>query len=185
MKFKFYINNHIHFEGTLHCSQCIGTSKNGQRCRRRVCIGTPYCYQHLRSEKHLTIKKSNIANAGKGLFAFGPENQIIFKKDETIIKYIGELIDHREVESRYAEFTAPYTVILKQDEYSDAALERGAGALANQGTKNNARLGVNFRTKPHYALLKSTRNIRGGEEILLDYGDRYILNEDGVYFITR
>jgi hypothetical protein len=26
MKFIFKINNHIHFEGILHCSQCIGNT---------------------------------------------------------------------------------------------------------------------------------------------------------------
>jgi len=150
-----------------------------------VCVGSPYCYQHLKSERHLTIKKSTIANAGKGLFAFGPENEVIFKKNETIIRYDGELIDDREVVNRYAEFTAPYVIELKQDEFEDGALERGAGSLANQGRKNNARLGVYFKSTPHYALLKAIKNIYGGEEILVDYGDRYQFNEEGVHFITR
>jgi hypothetical protein len=185
MFFKFYINNHIHFKGKLHCEQCEGTSKNGQRCRRRVCIGSPYCYQHLRSEKHLEIKKSNIAKAGKGLFAYGPPDEVIFKKNETIIKYDGELIDEREVRDRYAEFTAPYTIELKDSEFEDGALERGPGSLANQGIKNNARLGVYFNSTPHYALLKATKNIYGGQEILVDYGDRYQFDEEGVHFITR
>ena len=102
-KFLFYISNNLFFEADVQCMQCEGTSKNGNQCRRRVCIGTPFCWQHLASEKKLKIKQSNIANAGKGLFAWNPKNpnEVIFKRARTtrfqntpgqkIVEYAGEL----------------------------------------------------------------------------------------------
>ena len=40
-KFYFYINDNLFFETDVQCMQCNGKSKNGNQCKRRVCIGTP------------------------------------------------------------------------------------------------------------------------------------------------
>lgn len=46
-----------------------------QNCKqRKVIIGFEYCFQHLKSERHLTVGNSLIPGAGKGLFAYDPRN---------------------------------------------------------------------------------------------------------------
>jgi hypothetical protein len=188
MKFKFYINNGLHFVGQLECDRCIGVNKNGSRCKRRVCIGTFYCFTHLQSEKHLKIKTSNIEGAGKGLFAFSKtDDELLFRKDETIIKYVGELIHADELVHRYADKTGSYALKIKENDYEDSALIRGVGSIANTAPHlcdNNTRLAVCYR-KPQYAMLKATKNIYNGDEILCDYGPYYTLHENGVYFTTK
>ena len=44
------------FSGNLQGRRCVGHCRNGTRCSRRSVIGTPYCYQHLKSDCHLRIK---------------------------------------------------------------------------------------------------------------------------------
>lgn len=188
MKFKFYINNDLHFVGQLDFERCAGTSKNGNRCKRRVCIGLPYCFQHIKIEKHLQIKTSTIPNSGKGLFAFSKiPNELLFRKDQTIIQYYGELISEDEKEERYDDKTAPYGVIISQNEFEDAALRRGIGAIINHNTSRyvNARLGVCFNKNPHYVVIKANKNIYNGQEIFINYGDRYAMHEEGVYYTTK
>jgi len=56
--------------------QCTGHHRNGARCNRRVIMGFEYCFQHLKSERHLTIRNGNIPGAGKGLLHMIPETQM-------------------------------------------------------------------------------------------------------------
>lgn len=183
--FKFYIGHNLHFHHLMETEQCVGHNKNGSRCKRKVTIGTPYCYQHLLNEKHLKIKKSNIPNAGMGLFALDkskPEDAIIFRKGDKIIDYVGEIVDMKTLDERYGEEnTAPYTVAIskKKDEYDDAALIRGVASLSNQGNKksqNNTKFGLNVREGK--VILKAWKNIRNGDEILTDYGGEYTLDKN-------
>ena len=90
--FVYSVNGHVTFSGNLQGRRCIGHCRNGRRCSRRSVIGCPYCYQHLKSDRHLRIKPSTIHNAGKGLFAEDSTqapNAIIFRRDDDIIEYIG------------------------------------------------------------------------------------------------
>jgi hypothetical protein len=82
MKFKFFVDNEVAFQCNINSSRCIGHNNNGQRCKRRVCMATPYCFSHLPEYLHLKVKPSTIPNAGKGLFAFDKtknenENEIV------------------------------------------------------------------------------------------------------------
>ena len=67
MKFKFFINNEVAFECPINSARCIAHNANGTRCKRRVCIGTPYCFSHLPIYLHLKIMPSTIPQAGKGV----------------------------------------------------------------------------------------------------------------------
>ena len=188
-KFLFYINDDLFFEANVQCMQCKGKSKNGNRCKRRVCIGTPFCWQHLASEKKLKIKESNIPNAGKGLFAWNPKNpnDVIFKRaratrfqntpGQKIIEYAGELIDEEELNERYSNQTAPYGIEINNDRYEDAALIRGIGAIANHSRRNNAR----FDVSRNRIILRATKNIKHNEEILVNYGRNYRFDEDNFH----
>ena len=190
--FVYSVNGHVTFSGNLQGRRCIGHCRNGRRCSRRSVIGCPYCYQHLKSDRHLRIKPSTIHNAGKGLFAEDSTqapNAIIFRRDDDIIEYIGETIDRAELNRRYHHHTAPYALQVRGDNnnplYIDAATIRGVGSLSNHraGHHQNARLVVNFQNNT--ARLRATKNIRNGEEIFVSYGHQYDVNEAGVQYRTK
>ena len=171
-KFQFKVNDNLLFEGDLICSQCIEIKKDGNRCKRKTCIGVPVCHQHLESKYKLKIKKSSIPNAGKGLFVFDKfaENDIIFKKGDKIISYEGELINLQQLNKRYGDYTAPYALNIDKNNYRDASLKRGVGSLGNTNNKrNNVKLSANTKNKT--AFLKATKNIRNGSEIFISYVD--------------
>ena len=178
-KFQFYVNDNKIFEGDVLCQRCIGVNKKGNRCSKTACIGTPYCWIHLLYIKKLKIKNSTIANAGKGLFVVdknADDNKIIFKKGDNIITYGGELLNRREIDERYDDYTAPYGVQINNNNFRDASLQRGTGSLANNNRgRNNAKLSINSRTKT--ASIKATTNIRNGNEIFVSYGRQYRFDE--------
>ena len=129
-KFYFYINDDLYFEADILCNQCQGNSKNGNQCKRRVCIATPYCFQHLASIKKLKVKKSNIENSGKGLFAWdskntgrifkGPRNtKLSITPGDKIVEYNGEIIDLETLNRRYSKYTAAYGAKIDENRYED------------------------------------------------------------------
>lgn len=73
-KFRFFVKDNLLFSSKLKCERCTGKKKNGDQCLKSVCIGLPYCYQHLKLMK-LRIGTSKIRNAGKGLFAYLPSKK--------------------------------------------------------------------------------------------------------------
>jgi hypothetical protein len=131
MKFQFFINNEIAFECKINSVRCIGKNKTGQTCKRRVCIGTPYCFSHLPTYLHLKVKVSNIPNAGKGIFATDKtkeDDEIVFKKGVIICKYGGEFIDLDERVERYDNYKAYGNNQLFQKIY---ACKRDVGSIVN------------------------------------------------------
>jgi len=201
-RFRFRVGHQLLFQCEVPSRQCRGHSKSGARCRRRVIIGFEYCFQHLKSERHLTIRPSTLPGAGKGLFAYDPrnpngdavvfgpnfpsDNPNVFERSRICI-YRGRLITNDELEEHYGEYTAPYAVRLNDDDLIDSAPLRGVGSLANQGTvrTNNARLTVYNHAPLHdRARILANRPIRNGDEILIDYGDEYNMNEHNVTYST-
>ena len=171
-----------YFNGKLHSMQCEAVKSNAQRCKNHTVIGQTYCHIHRKKMLHLQIKKSTIQDAGQGLFAYGEEGKIIFKKGERICMYNGQLLNNLELLRRYREETAPYAIELhKKDgeaQYEDAATRRGLGSLANHSrnkSKINARLSIGWGNR---AQLIATKNIRSGVEILVDYGPDYEFDDD-------
>lgn len=160
-------------------------SKNGEKCKRRQYLPFDVCWQHLRINYNLTIKKTSLEGYNfKGLFAYdykNPENKkkIVFRKkkgrkqrsSDRIIRYIGEKLTKHQIDERYSEYenaTAPYAFkTLKKNSYIDSACKRGAGSFAN--TKPNAQNARLSRTGSLYA----TKNIKNGEEIFVSYGRQY------------
>ena len=109
------------------------------------------------------------------------QNQVVFHQNTTIIDYGGEYITAEELHKRYYNFTAPYTAELKRNVYQDCGCDRSIGSLANTApttNQNNAILVANYRSHPQKVVLQATRPIRDGEEIFVDYGDSYHLNEN-------
>ena len=193
-RFKFFIDDELHFACNLKPHQCSAIKPNRQQCSKRTVIGTDMCWTHLLYRKHLRIKSSNVAEGGKGLFALDPkrgDNDIIFKTGQTIIFYGGDIISKPELDRRYGVYTAPYGVEIQgvdgngEQRYRDTACDRGIGSLANHGNsrKENARFSMG-----NVLNLKATKNIRNGQEIFINYNKnvprndptRYILNEAGI-----
>lgn len=163
----------IIFNGDLTTKTCAGNSKNGNRCKRKVTLGLPYCFQHRKSVQSLTTKESQIPNAGKGLFVNSKDhepNEIVFRNGDKIVNYDGEVLPEREIDNRYGDYTAPYALQLPNDRFIDAALVRGLGSHANSKatlSQCNAKLTYNNQG---VGFLKATKNIRNGSEIFVYYG---------------
>jgi len=180
MSYFHFQSDDSNFNAKLQSIQCEAVKKNGQQCKNHTIIGQKYCHSHRRVLLHLQIKKSTIAEAGKGLFAIG--KGIIFRTGDRICMYNGELINARELIRRYHDDTAPYGIQLHNknghEQYEDAATERGIGSLANHSrnrNKINARLSISRNNR---AQLIATKNIRSGTEIFVNYGPDYRFNED-------
>lgn len=181
--FIFHPAGGSEFSCKLQCQQCAATTKTGAKCKRSVCIGIPYCWTHARLAG-LAVK--NTEGRGKGLFAYGKDRKqretgspAVFKKNDVIAEYAGELISREELARRYNNVTAPYTLASAQKgKYIDAACKRGLGSLANDprgtGLQANARLSVGRNG----GNLKATKNIYHGQEILTSYGRDYWRNHD-------
>ena len=113
VRFSFFYN-HTDSTPRFHCTlksiQCEGQTKIGLRCKRNVVRGTPYCWSHLFSAHKLRIGPSRIQGAGMGLFASTSRviknppvrtaEFLLFKRDEKIVEYKGELINDVEKQSR-------------------------------------------------------------------------------------
>lgn len=192
-RFRFIVNGKTHFECAIPTLQCFLVKQNGERCRSKTAMGTPYCWQHLRSQKHVRVKQSTIQGAGKGLFADNgkraPNRDLVFKRGDQIVRYFGEVIDKKTLDARYGDFTAPYAITYEDGIIEDAACKRGVGALVNQAIRkqdNNAELtsGVSQSTGRHVAVLLAIKDIHNGDEIFADYGDDYVMNEAGVSYKT-
>lgn len=129
------------FEGDLETRRCTAHNKSGTQCRRQVTVGLPFCYQHRKSKQKLTVKQSGIPEAGKGLFVnsnlHGP-NEIVFRKNDKICSYDGEVLTGTQISERYGNHTAPYALELPHDRVIDASLVRGLGSSANSKTRLSA-----------------------------------------------
>ena len=77
------------------CQRCTANTKRGTRCKNRTCRDD-LCWQHLKKEKHLRIKKSQIPGAGLGLWTTRK-----FKPSERIGKYTGEKMSRDKVDEIY------------------------------------------------------------------------------------
>jgi hypothetical protein len=186
------------YDGKLRSVQCKGHTIKGVRCKRHSVIGTPYCREHLRKIRKISIRKSTIPNSGNGLFADEPgklqsRGDIVFRKKDIITKYDGQRMTEEEVDDRYGDddaVTGPYVVRVPihgirtrkrgnkrvQERYRigwsylDGATKRGVGNLANMAMRKSDN---NAELKKENAALEATKDIRQGDEIFVDYGDDY------------
>jgi SET domain-containing protein len=186
MKIFKFKSPKVNFKCNLKCTQCKAKTKKNTLCKSIACIGVRKCWRHLLQNNQLRIKTSSIPEAGKGLYALNPSksgNAIIFKKDDLIVKYEGEILSVKQLDKRYNDYTAPYTLQIKRNRYSDAACFRGVASLANTNAKS--KINAKFYREGDDAFLYAVKPIRNGEEIFADYGSEYILNEPNVLYSTR
>ena len=184
--FNFYESNQDQdprFSCKLQSQRCVSAKASGKgRCGNKTVMGVPVCWIHLLKDHKLRIAKSRIAEAGKGLFAtksrsINPNPQrtaenLVFRRDEKIIEYVGDRIDGDEMANRYGNQTAPYSLETKKDHIVDAACKRGAAAFANH--KPFAQANARFSRSPDGKIwIRATKHIYDGDEIYLYYGSSY------------
>jgi SET domain-containing protein len=122
-------------------------------------------------EKFLYLKKSNLPGAGKGLFT-----RVDIPKGTRIVEYKGRLQPWKEVKdedgynhylfklnSRRAVNALPYKKALGR--YANDA----RGFVRIKGLRNNA----DYETKGNRVYIDARRNIKRGEEILVEYGGNF------------
>src|SRR3569833_121005 len=92
------------FRCDLTCERCTAPSASGARCKRVVCIGLPFCWQHMRSISHVTIKDGV---HGKGLFAWAPGagHARVFDTGDPIVVYGGDYLATAQIDQRYGPHT--------------------------------------------------------------------------------
>jgi hypothetical protein len=180
------IDEDIIFTCKLNAERCSATNKNGTQCKRMTIIGFEYCCTHLKSVKHLKIANSELEDGGKGLFAFDTvknNNAIVFKKNQIISEYKGEIISKEVTNERYGkEYTGPYAIEKSKKNNIDAGCKRCVASLAN--TNTNRYLNAYFVPAGGRVYLKASKAIKNGQEIYVDYGDEYSFDED-VSFSTK
>lgn len=119
---------------------------------------------------HLYVDDSSIPSAGKGLFT-----QQDIEKGKLIVEYTGEVTTWEQVRH---EASNVYIYFVSEDHVINAknfpdAIARYAndahGLTKVDGVHNNSRF-VNIEGR---IFIKSTRLIRAGSEILVDYGKDY------------
>lgn len=163
------------FQCELHCQQCDFVKEDGTKCRRRVCLGSPTCWQHSIIRYGIKIKDSTIALAGKGLFA-----ERDFDRWEYICPYIGENVTNECLDLRYGlDGTAPYATDL-DDGAIDSACYRGIAAFANglfgEDGKSLPKVYHNveiFDDDEGNVWLRARKKILKGEEMFAYYGTQY------------
>lgn len=192
MSFHYNLNNgEQEFHCNLQCMRCEGLKRDGSQCTRTTCKHLPMCYQHI-GELGLRVGTSNIPNAGLGLFA--TRN---FGINELIAPYFGELLTYQQLERRYgygddgvAVYAANKSKNVRNQHKSlviDAACRRSLASYINskvtgvrggrRGHPTNCRF---VNSTPTTINVRATRNIRAGEEFILDYKANYFRAGPGV-----
>lgn len=157
------------------CQQCqamkVGTN---QQCKKRTCMSATYCYIHLKILKGLRIKPSNIPNAGFGLFTTKDR-----KKNEKLDNYIRpdgpymKMQTKQELDDLYGDTTVPYVWCGPKNKcYNASSTQSNWAARANSCDypgKRKVCTGVIKET----GALRTTKDLRAGDEILVKYGPDY------------
>lgn len=185
------VDPHRDFVCTLACEQCTAVGANGKRCRRRVCIWLPYCWQHSRTDFGVAVAPSELLPGSTGMYATRE-----FHKGEMIAPYGGEQLSEATVVKRYG--VGPLSLGPYLLGNTDSACRRYVASAANGafGAIPAKRANAMFmdtahrnlgkeKSPPHqyqgYPLtrgnlgikkwLVATQKISPGEEIACDYGD--------------
>jgi len=146
--------------------QCAAPTAKGEQCGKRTSVGA-YCWVHLKKILGLSIRKSHIQGAGKGLFAAKD-----FAAGEEVCRYTGDRIKGKTNPNFKGSM---YVAQLDNRIFIDAARTNTApGRMANAPSghaRANLKWAINQRHKT--VRLVSTRPIKAGEELLIAYGGGY------------
>jgi SET domain-containing protein len=123
-------------------------------------------------EENFEIKTSSIPKSGKGVFSL-----ISIKKGDTIGSYIGRYMNDKEFDSGKHE-NNHYILHICKNCYIDAEDLKKSNytRFINHSKKPNCRFVVSTRHKT--ARVEALRNIKIGEELYLDYGPEFFINDE-------
>jgi hypothetical protein len=160
------------------CTRCHGQTKKHRRCKLRTCKIANDCYHHLRSGQGLAVKKSDIPNAGQGLFAAKD-----FETEQRVTEYKGERLSQHQLDVRYPGNTiARYTIKTGNGNYIDArSTQSGVARYVNacdypgQERPCNAEF---VERGNHRVYVETLHPVDRGEELLIAYGPEYYANLD-------
>lgn len=123
-------------------------------------------------DTHVIVRKSNIPGAGNGVFA---KKDIM--KGEDLGYYTGEIISEEEFHKRYDdEGYGEYVLYLSDPNkkgkflYVDSKYYSNWVSRINASRKTGKRANVYWDTEGH---VFACRNIKEGEELLVNYGSEY------------
>lgn len=183
-KTKFWIKDKAtgtNFSCRMRSMPCCAKSNKGNPCRRKVVKGLFLCFQHTTSLLGLRVDQSKINPSMQGLFICSnnhDQGEIVFRKNDEICPYFGEIISKKTLDQRYhGKTTAPYALQITANKFIDSACLQSIGAKANTGRgtfKNNAKFRVQH-SRP-FARIVATKNIKNGEEVFVSYGGAYKLD---------
>ena len=142
---------------TKRTSVCSAHCLNGKRCKRRT-SRSDKCWMHLKKEG-LQIKKSNIPEAGLGLFTTIPR-----QKKDYLTNYKG-VKSATKVQGDY--------VFKNGSTYIDAKYTNScAGRFINNNRNGNNN--SKFSAARRYPVtISATKKIKAGDEITVPYGREY------------
>jgi len=145
------------------------------------------CWQHSIKNLGLKVKKSNIPDAGQGLFTVKE-----FEGKKNIIEYKGEKLTNQQINRRYpGDTVAPYAVRVNRKYHIDAAKSATSSIAryANDAQKSRTRRRNNAKLVTHKVgkggardkvFLKAKEDdIPPNTEVLVNYGDEYWGGERG------
>jgi uncharacterized protein len=121
----------------------------------------------------LIVKKSQLPNAGKGLYTSTP-----IKKGSRVIEYLGEIIDWKEYERRVEKDEDGYLFFINKKVCIDAwntpehkarYANDAAGLGKVKGLKNNCI----YEVDKNQCFILTTKDIAAGEEIFVSYTKEY------------
>ena len=156
--------------------RCTADGKKGKHCRCKTKIGM-YCGTHRRLLLNLRVAKSNLAKAGKGLFATKD-----FKVGDFVANYTGDL--YPSDDALATEKSVYLFQTLKGTQIKPGALLDGARTNSAEGRgindsfgspvfKNNCQFALNLRSNPPALRIITTKAVKAGEEFFVPYGKAF------------
>ncbi len=149
-------------------ARCAHVGKKGQ-CEKMTTTTHPYCNKHTKKVLGVSVKKSSIKGAGKGLFAARD-----FKKGENIVQYTGEILTVAQYDKRYGDDAmGAYGITLNDNQVIDAAKTSSSVARYACDFHGSNLKGPNaqYESDDKEVWIVALRKIKKGEEIFTDYGD--------------
>lgn len=121
--------------------------------------------------RHLTVRKSTLPNAGKGLFTTA-----FIKKGNRIVEYKGRIrkwkdVKHEDGYNGYLMYLSSQTVIDAKPAINSKGryANDAQGMVRVKGLRNNS----TYVQVGRKCFIEATRNIYPGEEILVHYGNAF------------
>ena len=144
--------------------QCRGRTKNGIRCRRYTTMYPKFCGGHTEDFK---LKKSTLHRAGKGLFV-----KRDFANNEKIGEYKGQKMTRTAFENQVPESAFGYRF---KNHILDAKKTQSCIGRNINDARDPARNNVEFvdRLRQNKVDILTTKPVKSGSELFLDYGPNY------------